>query len=98
HGRNGKDTLQKIITKTLGKALSGVVNMEMFLQSNMVKNSSGPSPDVLDLKGASIIWGNEAEENQRFSMSKMKLYNGNGAIKARGLQHADSPSSSRRTF
>lgn len=89
HGRNGKDTLIKIITSVLGPKLSGTVNMEMFLQSNMPRNSAGPSPDVMDLKGSCIRWGNEAEENQRFSMSKLKEYNGNGNMKARGLMDKD---------
>ena len=34
HGRNGKDTLVKLVTHVLGMALSGDVQVEMFLRSN----------------------------------------------------------------
>ena len=34
HGRNGKDTLIKLVTHVLGMALSGDVQVEMFLRSN----------------------------------------------------------------
>lgn len=85
HGRNGKDTLIKLITKVLGRALSGNINVEMFLQSNQLKNSSAPSPDVMALKGMAIGWLNETEEGQRFAMSKLKQYTGGGLITGRGL-------------
>lgn len=85
HGRNGKDTLIKLITKVLGRKLSGNINVEMFLQSNQLKNSSAPSPDVIALKGMAIGWLNETEEGQRFAMSKLKQYTGGGLITGRGL-------------
>ena len=71
HGRNGKDTLIKLITHVLGGALSGDVPVEMLLQSNVTRNSSGPSPDVLQLRGMCLAWINEAEENQRISMRRI---------------------------
>ena len=86
HGRNGKDTLIKLVSRTLGDALSSSVQVEMFLQSAQIKNSSAPSPDVLALKGMAIAWMNEAEDGQRFSMSKVKQYTGGGKISGRGLQ------------
>ena len=85
HGRNGKDTLIKLIGKVLGNDLSGSINIEMLLQGSQIKNSSAPSPDVLALKGMAIAWGNEAEEGQRFAMNKVKEYSGDGNISARGL-------------
>lgn len=86
HGRNGKDTLIKLVSKTLGDTLSSNVQVEMFLQSAQTKNSSAPSPDVLALKGMAIAWLNEAEDGQRFAMSKVKQYTGGGKISGRGLQ------------
>ncbi len=85
HGRNGKDTLIKLIGKVLGNDLSGSINVEMLLQGSQIKNSSAPSPDVLALKGMALAWGNEAEDGQRFAMSKVKQYSGDGNISARGL-------------
>ncbi len=85
HGRNGKDTLIKLITHVLGQTLSGDVPVEMFLQMQQVRNSSAPSPDVLALRGMCIAWINEAEEGQRFALAKLKKLTGGGYISARGL-------------
>ena len=65
HGRNGKDTLIKLVTHVLGQTLSGDVPVEMFLQMQQTRNSSAPSPDVLALRGMCVAWINEAEEGQR---------------------------------
>lgn len=86
HGRNGKDTLIKLITKVLGLDLSGDIPVEMFLQTTQVRNSSAPSPDILALRGMCIGWVNEAEEGQRFALAKLKKLTGGGYITARGLQ------------
>lgn len=83
HGRNGKDTLNKLITNIIGNDLSGDVNVEMFLQTNQTRSSSSSSPDILDLCGKCYIWINEAEENQRFASSKLKKLTGGGMLNAR---------------
>ena len=86
HGRNGKDTLIKLVTHVLGQTLSGDVPVEMFLQMQQTRNSSAPSPDVLALRGMCVAWINEAEEGQRFALAKLKKLTGGGYITARGLQ------------
>ncbi len=86
HGRNGKDTLIKLVTYVLGQTLSGNVNVEMFLQAQQTRNNSSPSPDIMALRGMCIAWINEAEENQRFALGKLKQLTGGGYITARGLQ------------
>ena len=85
HGRNGKDTLIKLVTHVLGMALSGDVQVEMFLQQQQAKSSSSPTPDVLTLRGMSIAWINEAEDGQKFALAKLKKLTGGGFITARGL-------------
>lgn len=52
HGRNGKDTLIKLVTKVMGEELSGDVSVEMFLETQ-TRSSSSSSPDILDLRGLS---------------------------------------------
>ncbi len=84
YGRNGKDTLMKLITNVLGLELSTNVKVEMFLQTSQVKNSSAPSTDILELRGLCIAWINEAEENQRFAHAKLKELTGGSYIAARG--------------
>ncbi len=86
HGRNGKDTLIKLVTHVLGPALSGDVPVEMFLAMQQTRSSSAPSPDVLALRGMCFAWINEAEEGQRFALAKLKKLTGGSLITARGLQ------------
>ena len=87
HGRNGKDTLIRLVTHVLGQTLSGDVPVEMFLQMQQTRNSSAPSPDVLALRGMCVAWINEAEEGQRFALAKLKKLTGGGYITSRGLQY-----------
>ena len=84
HGRNGKDTLIKLVTKVMGDELSGDVNVDMFLQTGAPRSSSSSSPDILELRGMCIAWINEAEEHQRFDLAKLKKLTGGGKISARG--------------
>lgn len=86
HGRNGKDTLIKVVTDIMGPDLSGDVPVEMLLSMQYARSSSAPSPDVLDLRGLCFAWINEAEENQRFALGKLKKLTGGGYITARGIQ------------
>ena len=86
HGRNGKDTLIKLVTKVLGLGLSGDIPVEMFLQTQQARNSSAPSPDILALRGMCLGWVNEAEDGQRFALARLKKLTGGGYITARGLQ------------
>lgn len=86
HGRNGKDTLIKLITHVMGAELSGDVPVEMFLTLQQTRSSSAPSPDVLALRGMCFAWINEAEEGQRFALAKLKKLTGGSLITARGLQ------------
>ena len=76
HGRNGKDTLIKLVTHVLGQSLSGDVPVEMFLQIQQTRNSGAPTPDVLALLGMCIAWINEAEEGQRFALANLKKLTG----------------------
>lgn len=84
YGRNGKDTLIKLVTHVLGEELSGDVDISMFLQTSNQRSSSASSPDILDLKGMCLAWLNEADEGQRFAHSKLKKLTGGGYISARG--------------
>lgn len=85
HGRNGKDTLIKLVTHVLGKKMSGDVPVEMFLQMQQSRNPSAPSPDIMALHGMCIAWINEAEENQRFALARLKKLTGGSYITGRGL-------------
>jgi phage/plasmid primase, P4 family, C-terminal domain len=85
-GRNGKDTLLKTLMAVLGNDLANVIPTEMLLDSRMPRNSGGPSPDVLSLRGKRLAFASESEDGQRFAMSKIKQLTGGSLLSARGLQ------------
>jgi putative DNA primase/helicase len=55
----------------------------MLTAQRNVKSSSGPSPDVMDLKGKRLVWASEPEEGQRFAVGKVKLYSGGDPLVGR---------------
>ena len=85
-GRNGKDTLFKVLTAILGKDLAGQIETAMLLATNIPRNSGGPQPDLLSLRGKRIAFATEAEDGQKFAMAKIKWLTGGSELSARGLQ------------
>lgn len=85
-GRNGKDTLLKTLMRVLGGDLANTIPTELLLESRIQKNSAAASPDVLSLRGKRIAFAMEAEDGQRFAMSKIKWLTGGSYLQARGLQ------------
>lgn len=74
-GRNGKGTVVETIRHVMGE-LAAPVSSEIFLAQRMQAGSSGPSPDILALRGLRIAFGSETEEGRRFSASKIKWLSG----------------------
>lgn len=85
-GRNGKDTLMKVVSKVLGGALAIRIPTAMLLQQSFQRSSSQPEPDIIALRGAKIAFASEVEAGQRIAMSKLKDLTGGAIITARGIQ------------
>ena len=81
-GRNGKTTIVEVISKILGP-LADPIQSEMLLDQGRVRNSSGPSPDIMSLRGLRIAFGSEADEGRRFSPSRVKWLSGSDSLVAR---------------
>jgi putative DNA primase/helicase len=81
-GRNGKSTLVEILNYILG-SLAGSIPSEMLLSSKYVRSSSGPTPDIMSLKGLRIAFASETDDNQKFSTSKVKWLSGGDTLVAR---------------
>jgi len=81
-GRNGKTTIVETVSKILG-ALAAPIQSEMLLDQGRVKNSSGPSPDIMALRGLRIAFGSEADEGRRFSPSRVKWLSGSDSLVGR---------------
>ncbi|MCP4746503.1 MAG: DNA primase, partial [Desulfobacteraceae bacterium] len=74
-GRNGKGTLIKVISHVLG-SLSGPIRPEMLLEQYNTASSSGPTPDVMALRGLRIAISQETNNNCRVNAAKVKWYTG----------------------
>jgi len=81
-GWNGRSLIVETISHVMGE-MAGSIPAEMLLSSKMPKSSSGPSPDVMSLKGLRLAFASEIDEYQRFSTAKIKWYTGKDELTGR---------------
>lgn len=81
-GRNGKGLIIETISSVLGDYMSPIQS-EMLLDQGRVKNSAGPSPDIMSLCGRRIVFASETEQGRRFSTSRVKWLTGGDTLKGR---------------
>jgi len=81
-GWNGKGTIIETISTILGD-YSAPVQSDMLLDQGRVKNSSGPSPDIMSLRGLRIAFASETDQGRRFSTSRVKWLTGGDTLKGR---------------
>ncbi|MGE4552215.1 MAG: phage/plasmid primase, P4 family [Desulfovibrionaceae bacterium] len=85
-GRNGKDTLFDMLQYVLGD-LAGAIQPEMLMdQGRNTRSPSGPSPEIMALKGIRMAVGSETEKGSAFALGKVKWLTGGGRLVGRGLQ------------
>ena len=82
-GRNGKDTLLEALSHVLGAVLAGAVQSELLLDQGRTKSSSGPSADIMRLRGLRVAWASETNEGRRLDAGKIKLLTGGGSLVGR---------------
>lgn len=83
-GRNGKSTLIEMMLDIF-QPLAGVIPSEMLLDQGRSRSSSGPSPDLMLLKGLRLSIASETDENRKFSPGAVKWLSGGDTITAREL-------------
>lgn len=81
-GWNGRSLIIETVSYVMG-ALAGSIPSEMLLSQKYSKNSSGPSPDIMSLKGIRMAFASEIDEGQRFSASKIKWLTGKDELVGR---------------
>ncbi len=81
-GRNGKDTIIETVSHVMG-SLAGAIVSETLLDQGRFKSASGPSEDIVTLKGLRLGFAAESDENRRFSASKVKWLSGGNTLKGR---------------
>ena len=83
-GRNGKDTIQRAISHTLGD-LSSAISKDVLLEAGRLRSAGSATPHICDLQGKRLAWASEPEKGARFSISQVKEYSGGGEIPSRGM-------------
>lgn len=81
-GRNGKGTIIETLALVLGP-LAGPIRAELLLDTYQVQSSSGPTPDIMSLRGLRIAWASETKEGVRLSAAKVKWLTGGDKLTGR---------------
>ncbi len=81
-GWNGRSLIIETISYVMG-SLAGSIPAEMLLSQKFSKSSSGPSPDIMSLKGIRLAFASEIDEGQRFSAAKIKWLTGKDELTGR---------------
>lgn len=84
-GRNGKDTIQRAISTTLGGEVSSAISKDVLLETGRARTAGSATPHICDLQGKRLAWASEPEKGARFSVSQVKEYSGGGEIPSRGM-------------
>jgi putative DNA primase/helicase len=83
-GRNGKDTLLGSMKFTMGGALAGAIRSEVLLDQGRMRSSSGPTAEIMRLRGLRLVWASEVNEDHRMDSGQVKLLTGGGDLVGRG--------------
>ena len=81
-GWNGRSLIVETVNYVMG-AMAATIQSEMRLSQRFSKSSSGPSPDIMSLKGIRLSFASEIEENQQFSTAKIKKLTGKNTLVGR---------------
>lgn len=93
-GRNGKDTLMRVLHYVLGNTV-GAVSNDVVLSSGRAGTPGTAKPHLCSLQGKRIAWASEADKGARFDVGQVKFLTGGGTIPARqlyGKEYAFEPS------
>lgn len=84
HGQNGKGTMMEVLYHVLGP-MAGPIQSEMLMNQKFSRSTSGPSPDLMALKGRRLAWASETEDGQSFAAGRLKLFSGGDPLVGRGI-------------
>lgn len=82
HGRNGKEFILERISNTVGDALAGVIDRELFLKSKAVRGAGGSNESMMALRGRRIAWATETNDGRQFDLAAMKDLSGGRQMEA----------------
>jgi putative DNA primase/helicase len=84
-GANGKGTMYGAVANAMGDYAT-VIDPELLMAARQA--SSGPNPDVMQLRGARLVIGSELEEGRKLNSALMKRLTGGDRMVARQLYQA----------
>lgn len=80
HGSNGKTTLIELFAWLLGEYVKRIATEMLMVQQ---RNSQGPSPDIVALKGRRMVYCNEVEEGRHLAEGRVKELTGGDTLSGR---------------
>jgi putative DNA primase/helicase len=83
-GRNGKDTLIKVLVAVLGP-LVGACSNDVFIARDRQGAGGAATPHLCDLQGKRLVWGSETKQGDRLNIAQIKQLSGGGDISTRQL-------------
>ena len=81
-GRNGKSLIVEVLSEIMGP-LAGAVRSEMLLDQMRVTSSTGPTPDIMALRGLRLAFASETDDGCRVSPSRVKWLTGKDKLTGR---------------
>ena len=84
NGRNGKTLILETIAKVLAKYV-GSIRSETLLKQAYASSSSGPTPDIMRLRGKRMVWASETDEGRILNVGKIKNLSGGDTIVGRDM-------------
>ncbi|MEW6187695.1 MAG: phage/plasmid primase, P4 family [Thermodesulfobacteriota bacterium] len=87
-GRNGKGTLFEVLAYVLGP-YAGPTEAELILKQKMIRQSGGPTSDIIYLRGKRLVWISETDEGRRLNAGRVKWLSGGDTLTGRGIYDRD---------
>lgn len=81
-GRNGKSLFMETVMRVLGD-YAAVIPSDLFLQSNVPRNTSQADPAIMKLEGLRLAVSSEVEEGSKFSAMQVKKLTGGDTLEGR---------------
>jgi putative DNA primase/helicase len=81
-GRNGKTLIIETIRYVMGD-MASPIRSELLLEQRFGKSSSGPTPEIMSLKGLRIAFASETDEGAKLSVSNAKKLTGGDTLLGR---------------
>lgn len=81
-GRNGKSTLIKALTRSLGRDYMGACDNSLLISSKF----EGHLTKVMALKGKRLVHVSETEAGEKLAVAALKRYTGGDELSARGMR------------